>query len=155
MTEITVDMRRWSPLNLQPLSPAHRIDPIAFASALILAPLFIGLLFAWAAMVPVLAIPFGMPLYLLIGLPGFLLLLSRGITRKRYFALAGVGFNLLAAIVLAALFVWPNTHELYVLLIYAALGCIHAALWSAMFCALYHRFRRERFVNINQKGGQK
>jgi len=82
-----------------PLTERRIIDPIAFAFALLGAPILVAIAGFWLLLIPIAALGFGYIPYLVVGGPFFFWLLKRQEPTNRVLA----GYSLLAmAIVLAA-----------------------------------------------------
>jgi hypothetical protein len=119
-------------------------DPVAFAGALIGAPLLATLMSCFL-IVPLFALFFGAPVYLILGTPVLLWMVGRFAPTIPRFALAGFIANLLLLLALLAAENWvPATIELgfrdsYV---FALFGLLFGPFWAGTFAALYRKFNR-------------
>ena len=114
------------------------LDPVAFSLALFLAPLLVALLFFWVALIPVFAVPFGMPVYLIFATPMLLVLVTRIPVTPWHFGLCGFALELALMLFHAAtehLILYDR--GLDVLLLW---GLPIAPLWTATFARLYRYF---------------
>lgn len=119
------------------LWPARRVHMPAFFAALILAPLFGSLLFFWL-LIPIFALPIGLPVYL--PLAGLFILwrLGRGPITGWTGIMAGAGANALLFGVLLAYAQLSGDRSLGD----TALACLGfgtpaGAIWGGMFARLY------------------
>lgn len=130
------------PPRVSALWPAHIIDWRAFFAALVLAP-FLFTLVTSPLIIPVFAVIMGGPVYLVVGTPTLMWLLSRGIRSPGGIALAAFVANTLAsAIALGVvglafgladdLTVQARAQMLY--------GAVFAPLWGLVFAWLYNWF---------------
>lgn len=140
----------------------YAIDPIAFAFALILAPVLVTILGFWALFIPVFALVLGGPVYLIVGTPVLLIYLHH-----RPGSAAGAAVLALAAVVIGmgGIALWdsvlmpvPNIDGL---MAFAAFGLIFGPLWGLAFGSLYNRWRSDAsrqplppFPHLNPKGVQ-
>ncbi|MGB7318630.1 MAG: hypothetical protein WBC85_11755 [Planktotalea sp.] len=130
-------MRLPNPIPSQRDKP-YLIDPIAFAGALVGAPLLVAVLGFWAFLVPVGALIFGGPLYLLLGTPALLILLPR--RKPRALEIAGLAFvvNLFATALIGLVGLLSSSFDLQdFLVLYGGLGSIMAPIWGTAFAMLY------------------
>lgn len=130
MTEITVNIDN---------GEKHKIDWIAFACALFLAPILVALLGFWAG-IPLFALIFGPPTYLLFGAPTFAYALSR--YDAGALSLAGWGFlaNLLSIPAVYAYGVYEGD-GIGIVKFIVGIGCVMAPLWALAFGLIYRKFR--------------
>lgn len=114
--------------------------PIAFASALILAPITVTLLTCFL-FIPIAALIIGGPVYLAIGTPVLLWMVGRYPPRFWPYALAGLLGNLaLIAFAYAAISLQPAEIRTYEGMTLAYWGLPFAPLWAGTFAFLYRRF---------------
>ncbi|UYV38183.1 hypothetical protein N4R57_03590 [Rhodobacteraceae bacterium D3-12] len=114
------------------------VSMIAFFAALLLAPLIVGILGAPLYLISMLALLFGLPVYLLLGAPVMFWMLCRGERRKSAFAVAGVLLN--STFVIGLYIAYPDSNGLGIF--YLLFGTAFAPIWAATFTALYKRFTR-------------
>ncbi len=127
-------------------APQNRylVDPVAFFTAIVLAPLLVALLGFWL-LIPVFAVVLGGLPYLLAGGP----LLANGLryNEPSFYAFAGIGLLAnMATPFLVFLFYMVNSQPVDALnaaVIYFAFGLIFAPLWCGVFAILYRHLRRE------------
>ena len=115
------------------------LDPIAFVSALIGAPLLVTL-FTFYLYIPVVALVFGTPVYLVVGTPILLWMVTRVPPQGEIYALAGFATN--AALLLIG-FVglqlgWVS-RELAVI---PVAGLVFAPAWAGCFPTIYRKCYR-------------
>ena len=119
------------------------LDPVAFALALVLAPLLVALMFFWLLLIPVLAVIFGAVPYLVFGTPALLWMVTRLRPSLGRFALGGLVVH---GLFLACLAAWGlllhDRAALDLFWFFALFGLPHAAAWFAAFAALYRGFWR-------------
>ncbi len=125
MTEITVFTDRNEP---------HPIRWNAFILALVLAPIVVGILGIWAV-IPVFAVMFGAPTYIIFGTPAFLFAIVKCNAGPLGLALAGFLANL-AAYPGVLLLYGPDAAEFI-----TSFGYVFAPLWGLMFGFLYLAFQ--------------
>lgn len=139
MTEITdndVETDLIGP-RIPALPKRHSIAPVAFAIAFITAPVVAGILFFWL-FIPLFAISFGYPFWIIIGLPTLLWQLPR--TGPDASAIAGMALlgNLVGAGLIWGYAVLTDMHEAGAFLyIFGIFGSVFAPLWGAIFAWLY------------------
>lgn len=127
--------------------PAHRVRPVAFTAALILAPIVFALLTFWAFLVPVAAVFFGGIPYLLIGGPVLWSTLQRFGPDANMIgpALAAhlIGTPLLTFVGLS-LVDTPTRIEDHLsgIAFMTGFGLIFAPFWGLTFGLLYRKFTR-------------
>lgn len=142
MTEITK-----IPEIQSPLWPRHRparylIDPVAFTAAFVGAPLLVALLGCWLV-IPVYAVLFGAPFYILLGAPAFILMLRRQEPTGGNLALAGFVANLLGPVLSIPFFLHEGQSSPGgIVTFFLIFGSIFAPIWGAVFALLYRRMRR-------------
>ncbi|WP_435259956.1 hypothetical protein ACSBLW_09455 [Thioclava sp. FR2] len=116
----------------------HLLDPVAFSLALVLAPLLVAVVFFWVILIPVFAVPFGMPVYLIFGTPMLLILVTRIPVTPWHFGLCGFALELALVLFHAATeHLIDYDYDLGVLLLW---GLPIAPLWTATFARLYRYF---------------
>jgi hypothetical protein len=122
--------------------PFETLDPVAFAAALVAAPLLVALICFWALLIPVFAVLFGGPVYLAFGTPVLLWMVTR--VRPYFVSYACVGVLVQSGLtLLLALSDALHPHQGTGDLLPAALfGMIFAPLWAGTFAALYRRWYR-------------
>lgn len=147
MTEITGSIR--SPFWPQPKSPGHVIDPVAFVLALLGAPLLVTLALCWA-IVPVGALFFGAPAYLICGTPALLWYLRRSKPRPIPVGVLAVAVNTATLPILLWTDILPGKQDPgSTLAMFGGFGGIFAFLWGFGFGWLYTQFRRGFFAPID------
>ncbi|WP_299295267.1 hypothetical protein [uncultured Tateyamaria sp.] len=124
--------------------PRYAIDPVAFAGALIGAPVLVAVLGFWVFGIPVFALIFGGPAYLVFGTPILLIYLHRHPGTPN-----GAGqLALLAAIIgcgIAApvMLITGDVDTLPALAIASVFVAGFALIWGATFGMLYNRWRSD------------
>lgn len=119
-------------------------DAVAFAGALIGGPVLVTVVLCWM-FIPIFALIFGGPVYLVIGTPVMLWMVRRFPPTARYFAVAALIANIaLCTLILAADRWLPSFQaagygETFA---FAAWGVIFGPLWAGTFAPLYRRFNR-------------
>lgn len=130
-----------------PYPTRYIIDPVAFFAALIGGPLvFTGMTFA-AFFIPVAALLFGGPLYLIVGTPLLLWYLRRNDGDPN--ALAALAFKVMAFSLLLVLAIAAITgkEQLFgVGLWFTGFGMIFGPAWAYFFGLIYQRLRRDFFA---------
>jgi len=143
MSEITVNI-----VTRQMLWPTTRpstylIDPVAFFLALFGAPLLVAALGFWA-IIPVFAVPFGAPFYLIIGTPLILRSLSRRPPKAGQFAAMAFIANFATPLLYwayAIVFHTGDTPESA--MIFFGFGAMFAPLWGGGFAMIYRLLQRD------------
>jgi hypothetical protein len=118
------------------------LDPIAFAGALVLAPLLIAALFFWIFLIPVAALFFGTIPYLVFATPVLLWMVTRYPVKKTLFSVGGLFAHFLFVICLV---LWQQVGERVppeMTAFLALWGVPFAAAWCAAFAGLYRSFYR-------------
>lgn len=114
--------------------------PIAFTSALILAPIVVTLLTCFL-LIPIFALIMGAPVYLAIGTPVLLWMVGRYPPSFGPYALAGLLGNLaLIAFAYIAISLQPEASRTHEGMTLAYWGLPFAPLWAGTFALLYRRF---------------
>ena len=138
---------RAKPENLLP-GQRYAIDPVAFFLALVLAPLYVTALSFWMFLVPVGALIFGGPVYLVLGTPVLLWHLAHHPAQPDRIAGLAMATVAIAAIpalaALALLQGWPRNPGS--LLLIGAFALVFAGLWGAAFGWLYPKFRKDFYA---------
>lgn len=122
----------------------YAIDPVAFAIALIGAPLLVALLFFWILLIPVFALLFGGIPYLVLGTPVLLIYLhySHGSPQ------GAAGLAALTACIAGVLYtLWlaqKGDHMLQTGIVMLVLTCcLHGAAWGWTFGLIYNHSRSD------------
>jgi hypothetical protein len=118
------------------------LDPIAFAGALVLAPLAFAAMTFWFLFIPVVAIFFGAVPYLVFGTPVFLWMVTRYPTD---FGTLAIGGLLSHALFILCFALWQNAQPASprgLLAIMALWGIPFAAGWGGSFAWMYQAFYR-------------
>ena len=128
-------------------SERHLIDPVMFFVALIGAPLLVTALSFWVMLIPVAALFFGGPVYLITATPVLLWWLSRNAPKVSDIAMIGFSANLAACVVIYLLGEAMGLHDAEAMArIYLIFGSVFAPLWAGVFAKLYLRLRRPYFA---------
>jgi len=144
MTEITGNIR--SPFWPHPKGPAHVIDPVAFVLALLGAPLVVTLATFWA-FIPIFALIFGAPAYLICGTPALLWYLRRYEARPLAIGGLAVMVNTATLPILLWTDILPGRQDVNdMLIMFGGFGGVFAFLWGLAFGWLYPNFRRGFFA---------
>ena len=136
------------PIAMQALWPQRSIparclvDPVAFTAALVLSPLTVALLGFWLLLIPVVAVPLGLPTYLLFGAPILAATVTRPEVSKRTIAKSGFVAHLVSLPFVALAMGLAGGSIEDVLPWFAVLGGIFAPLWAWVFALYYRRFAR-------------
>lgn len=130
-----------------PYPTRYIIDPVAFFAALIGGPLiFTAITFA-AFLIPVAALLFGGPMYLIIGTPLLLWYLRRNDGDPN--ALAALAFKVMAFSLLLVAVIAAITGDKQVFgvgLWFTGFGMIFGPAWAYFFGLVYQRMRRNFFA---------
>lgn len=116
-------------------------DIVAFALALVLAPIAVTAV-SFFLLIPIFALVFGGPVYLVVGSPVLLWMVGRYPPEVFRFALAGIGSIIVLMALMGSLHVIRpdlGADEFFAFLIF---GAIFAPLWAGTFAPLYRRFNR-------------
>ncbi|MGL4234649.1 hypothetical protein [Tabrizicola sp.] len=128
------------------------LDPIAFAGALLLAPLLVAALFFWVLLVPVFAVPFGAVPYLVFGTPVLLWIVTRYPLNLGTFAMGGFLAYVLFILCFAIWqFAQPDRNR-EMLELYALFGIPFSAAWCAAFARIYRSFHQPVTRSPGQSG---
>ena len=150
MTEIleNIERRMHASAESRAILPHYFIFQVAFFLAIIVVPLLVTLLSLWVVFIPVFALAFGGPFYLLIGTPLLLWHLSRtsgktdDIVALAFLAnMAIFAFGALAAVVSNDEGILTGT------MFIAGFGVIFAPAWAWGFGYLYNRLRRDFYTH--------
>jgi hypothetical protein len=127
--------------------PGYLIDPVAFFIALVAGPLVVTAVSFWILLIPVFALVFGGPIYLVMGTPLLLIHLRRNQASVR--DLMTLGF-------LAALALFPilgvATQIVGEQILFnggfflLAFGLLFGPLWAGAFGAIYLKLRRDFYA---------
>ena len=153
MSDKCGSMQPWPPFVVR-MTGGHPVDPVAFAVALVAAPLAVAGLGFWAV-VPVFAVGFGAPSYLTFGALFLFLALHLGGGGAGRLALWASAANLASVPAVWAVLhagyersaadAWTETQFI------VRWGIIFAPLWGLAFGLLYQRFRRD-FYGVSKEG---
>lgn len=143
MTEMTASFDRfpWRDMGTQ---PRYVIDPVAFFVALFGAPLWVALLGFWTFGIPVFAVAFGGPIYLVVGLPVLLIHLRRNpgntddIIELAFFTV------LVLALAEGGLFALLQGRDaLELVAFFGGFGLIFGPMWAWAFGWIYNTLRND------------
>ncbi len=120
----------------------YALDPVAFAKALILAPLTVAAFGFWVFLIPVFAVVFGGPVYLVLGTPILMIYLhfSKG-SAKGAGVLAFVTVVVASAFLMLAHLMLDLFRHPDGLLIWIGCALVIAPIWGMTFGKLYNRWR--------------
>ncbi|MEO1140328.1 MAG: hypothetical protein AAFW87_12830 [Pseudomonadota bacterium] len=138
MTEKTANKKR---------RETYVIDPVAFFAALFGAPLVVAVVGFWIGGIPIAAVVFGGPLYLVVGTPVLLWHLARHAPNS--WTIAGLAFLSFAVLIAAAGVYSVLLDEdgiIQFLMFFAGFGLVFAPIWGGVFGILYRQFRREIYA---------
>ena len=130
-----------------PYPTCYIIDPVAFFVALIGGPLIFTGMTLWAFFIPVAALLFGGPAYLIVGTPLLLWYLRHNYGAPN--ALAALAFKVMlfaffVAMIIAAI---TGDEQLFGIgLWFTGFGMIFGPAWAYFFGILYQRMRRDFFA---------
>lgn len=122
------------------------LDPIAFASALVLSPLMVAALTFWVLLIPVFAVVLGGVPYLVFGTPILLWMVTRFPLTFGTFALGGLLAHVLFILCLAAWQAVRSDLNDEPLFFFGIWGLPFSAIWCACFAKLYRSFYRPVFA---------
>lgn len=124
-------------------------DPMAFVLALIGAPILVAVFGFWLLLIPVFAVVFGGPVYLVFGTPVFLWMVTRYPPDARIYAFAGFLLqSFLIAVLVGYMEIADQWHldEVFELSLF---GLAFAPVWAAVFAKLYRGMHRpDRFLPV-------
>ena len=130
-----------------PYPPRYIIDPVVFFAALILAPLLVAALTFWIFFIPVAAVFFGGPVYLIIGTPLLLWYLRHNDSDPvdlSWLAFKVIALGLFLGLALGAA---TSNEDIYgVTLFLCGFGMIFGPAWAYAFGKLYCFMRRDFFA---------
>ena len=125
----------------------YMIDPVAFFAALVLAPLTVTALSFWIVFIPVFALVFGGPAYLILGVPALLWWLGRAEPKVGELAVLGFVVNLVAtALVWVFMSIEAPYESEWLPRMYLIFGSVFAPVWSGVFARMYLSLRRPFFA---------
>ncbi len=130
-----------------PYPARYIIDPVAFCLALVGGPLLFTAASFWAFFIPVFALMFGGPVYLVIGTPVLLWYLRRNDGDPS--DLAFIAFMSMAIALLLAALAGAMSGDEQIIglgLGYFGFGMIFAPAWAYFFGSIYRRYRRDFFA---------
>ncbi|WP_299871726.1 hypothetical protein [uncultured Sulfitobacter sp.] len=149
MTEILekIEMRMQARAEKRAAAPRYIIDPVAFFVALLGGPLLVTALSFWMLFIPVFALAFGGPFYLLIGTPLLLWHLRRTGGETRDIAALAFFANLMIFPLGAVAAVLTHDKEIFTgAMFIVCFGMIFAPAWAWGFGYLYNRLRRDFYA---------
>jgi hypothetical protein len=121
------------------------VPPVAFICALFGAPLVIAFFGFWIFLIPVFALYFGGPLYLVCAGPACYWYLKRRVPKTLEITLLAIVVNTIVTLVLlclnALMASFFRLDDLLVL--YGGFGSVMSAIWGATFCKLYVWFKAD------------
>lgn len=136
-----------------PCAPAHNpVNATSFALAIVLAPIWVAILFFWAFLIPVFAVPFGALPYLLTAPPILLREFSRYGAQPGRAAVLGLITNLglwaLAALLTTAgsPLLTPAFRDPEAMAFYFGFGCLFAPAWGYFAASFYRWLERKRMT---------
>lgn len=118
------------------------LDPIAFVLALICAPVLVAVVGFAIFFIPVFALVFGGPVYLIVGTPILLWMVTRFPPDAKVFACAGFLANCALIVGLGTWHALAGVEDPNELIGMALCGLIFAPLWGAVFARLYRHWYR-------------
>lgn len=122
----------------------YAIDPVAFFFALICAPLLVAVLFCWIVAIPVFAIFFGGPFYLVFGTPVLLVYLHlRQGSPEGAAGLAMLTVTIGLIVIMLGMALTGETKALEGMFTFGLFAFVHAAGWGLAFGKLYNRWRSD------------
>lgn len=123
--------------------PLYIVDPVAFVIALVFGPILFTILTSWALFIPIFALVFGGPIYLLVGTPVMLVYLRRNRALPGKLALLALYavLGLFAATAVAGL-IAPRSINTDKIIPFLLPGLIFGPAWAVSFTLLYNRLRR-------------
>lgn len=122
-----------------PPAPRVPVDPVALAIALVGGPVSVAIVLAWL-LIPVAALAFGGPLYVMVGLPILLVYLGRASATSA--RIAGLALVANTTVCLAAWLAFMGTHDSEIVLMYLCFGTVFAPLWGLVTGWIYFGLRR-------------
>ncbi|MBY5931576.1 hypothetical protein KUV51_01085 [Tateyamaria omphalii] len=132
-----------------PRRARYAIDPLPFFIALITAPFAVALCTFWALFIPVFAIVFGGPIYLLVGTPVLLIYLHyRSGDAMEIAGLAFLSQGTVIALVALYFNATGNRQEIPEMMGFGVISLIMAPLWGMAFGWIYSRLRSDASRNV-------
>ncbi|KEJ88886.1 hypothetical protein [Sulfitobacter donghicola] len=138
-----------NPIVAPPLPYPHRyiVDPVAFFIALIGGPILFTATSFWLLFIPVFALAFGGPVYLVIGLPVLLWYLRHHDAEPSdlaFLAFIVISFFMLLVVLVA---VATDDEDLFGMgLWYTGFGMIFGPAWAYFFGFIYRKLRRDFYA---------
>jgi hypothetical protein len=130
-----------------PYPPRYIIDPVAFFIALIGGPLLFTALSFWALLIPVFALVFGGPVYLVVGTPVLLWYLRNHDGNPSDLGFLGLKVMGLIALLIIMIAAITNDEELLIIGVYSiGFSMFFAAAWTYCFGRIYQHLRRDFFA---------
>jgi hypothetical protein len=130
-----------------PYPPRYIIDPVAFFAALVFAPFLVAVLTFWIFLIPVAALFFGGPVYLVVGTPLLLWYLQHHDADPidlSWLAFKIMAVGLFLGIALGAL---SSSEDIYgATLFFCGFGMIFGPAWTYGFGRRYRFMRRDFFA---------
>ena len=125
----------------QPEAP-FAVPPVAFICALVGAPLIVAFFGFWILLIPVVALYFGGPVYLIFAGPTFYWYLKRRAPKIYEVMLLALSVNTIIFLVLLSICsVFPDLCRTSdILVLYGGFGSVMSVIWGAVFCKLYVSF---------------
>lgn len=133
-----------TPSHPAPSTLRYALDPVAFAFALICAPLLVALLGFWVLGIPVFALFFGVPPYLVFGTP--ILLFYLRLRRGTPLGAAKLAFGTVAAglvAIVSGLALQGDTFDVDAMMFFGGCALVFGPLWGMTFGYLYNRWRND------------
>lgn len=133
--------------NALPHPPRYIIDPVAFFVALIFGPLVFTALTFWALFIPVFALGFGFPVYLIVGTPVLLWYLRHNDGDPSDLGFLAGKLILLGTFFAGGAAALAKEQELmFLIAFYAGFGLIFGSAWAYFFGKVYQRLRGDFFA---------
>jgi ABC-type transport system involved in multi-copper enzyme maturation permease subunit len=130
-----------------PYPPRYIIDPVAFFIALIGGPLLVTALSFWMLFIPVFALAFGGPVYLIVGTPVLLWYLRNHDGTPSDLGILGIQAMGVLGLLLPLIAAFADDEDFLATgLIFVGFGMIFAAAWAYCFGWIYQQLRRDFFA---------
>lgn len=130
-----------------PYPARYIIDPVVFFGALIAAPLLFTLLTFWMLFIPVFALAFGGPAYLIIGTPVLLWYLRRNDGDPGDLGFLAFMIMFISLVLICGFAALAQVPELIsIALGYLGFGMIFGPAWAYVFGRLYQTYRRDFYA---------
>ena len=140
MTEKTARKSIWP----REAGPRYVIDPVAFFVALIGGPLLITAVSFWIVGIPIAALLFGGPVYLVLGTPLLLWHLRRTVGEGSSLALLALAAVLVPCLAMAGIgALTGQDHLLGIAIFYGGFGAIFGPAWAGGFAFIYDKMRSD------------